>query len=390
VIDGVRTRVRGVPAKKKDTSMNEANTAAAIRVRVVVTGSVVAIGCILLGGCATSNTKSALLSGAEPVERVVGPHDKVAPGGGRYQVGRAYSIGGRTYVPRVDPNLDQTGVASWYGGDYHHGTRTANGEVYDRTTISAAHKTMPLPSYARVTNLENGRSIVVRVNDRGPFVASRVIDLSEKTAELLDMKRHGLGKVRVQYVGRAGLAGSDARVLAATLRGPGINSGYDERTLLAQADLGAGPRRAIPAAVPTLVASAAPDAPRGAAQASLFGQARAAAPTTPAVRTVAFVSPTDASSFELAGVDATTMRAAMIATRPSAASPVLTRVSEPATGAPMSILPLASGAVATSVEPDDTGYSSRTSSYAAETRISAAHAIFRPMGEGDRLAALVD
>ena len=378
-----------MPVGEKDTLMKQATTTAAALLRVVVTGTIVVGAGALLAGCG-STTRTTMLSGAEPLERVVGPKDKVTPGGGRYQVGKPYNIGGRTYVPHEDPNLDQSGLASWYGGDYHHGTKTANGEVYDRTSISAAHKTMPLPSYARVTNLNNGRSIVVRVNDRGPYVGSRIIDLSEKTAELLDMKRYGLGKVRVQYVARAGLGGSDSRVLAATLSGPGINSGHDERTLLAQADLRGGPRRDLPASAPTLVASATRAAPTGAAQASLYGQARAA--STTGLRSVAFVQ-TDATSFELAGVDAAKMRAALLAARPAAAPATLSTASvAPASGAPMSILPsgASTGAVAASDDEDGAGVTRRTSSYAATDRIDAAHAIFRSMGAGDRLAALAD
>ncbi len=370
--------------------MSQPKTTIVVRARIAVTGSVVVAAGMLLAGCATSNTKTALLSGAEPVERVVGPHDKVTPGGGRYQVGKPYTIGGKTYYPHEDRNLDQSGVASWYGGDYHHGTKTANGEVFDRGAISAAHKTMPLPSYARVTNLSNGRSLVVRVNDRGPYVGSRIVDLSEKAAELLEMKRYGLGKVRVQYIGRAGLAGSDNRVLAATLRGPGMNSGHDERTLVAQADLGTGPRRALPS-MPTLVASADTPAPVvGAARASLFGQARATAPAS-TTRGVAFVPVADANSFELAGVDPATIRAALLASKHAPATSVAATM-EPASGGPMSILPLATnpGAVATSDDEGATSLPSRTSSYAAGARISSAHAIFRTMGDGDRLAALVD
>ncbi|WP_333822591.1 septal ring lytic transglycosylase RlpA family protein [Pinisolibacter sp.] len=369
--------------------MSQPKTTAVVRTRIAVTGSVVVAAGMLLAGCATSNTKTALLSGAEPVERVVGPHDKVTPGGGRYQVGRPYTIGGKTYYPHEDRNLDQSGVASWYGGDYHHGTKTANGEVFDRGAISAAHKTMPLPSYARVTNLTNGRSLVVRVNDRGPYVGSRIVDLSEKAADLLEMKRHGLGKVRIQYIGRAGLAGSDNRVLAATLRGPGLDSGHDERTLVAQADLGTGPRRALPT-MPTLVASADTAAPVGAARASLYGQARA---TTPAVaRGVAFVPVADANSFELAGVDPTTIRAALLASKHAPANTGITAAMAPASGGPLSILPLASnpGAVAASDDESAPSLPSRTSSYAAGERISSAHAIFRTMGDGDRLAALAD
>ncbi len=384
--------------------MTNPMASAAIPRRVVVTGSIVVVSAVFLAGCGTSVTRTALLAGAEPIERVVGPKDKVSPGGGRYQVGKAYSIGGRTYVPKEDPSLDETGVASWYGGDFHHGTRTANGEVYDRGTITAAHKTMPLPSYARVTNQKNGRSIVVRVNDRGPYVGSRVIDISEKTAELLDMKRFGLGQVRVQYIGRAGLAGSDARVLAATLTGPGIHSGHDERTLLAQADLKAGPRQNIPANAPIMVASAAPTptptptasvAPTGAAQASLFGRAATQGATLqtaslPSTRAAAFVPVTDASSFELAGVDARAMRAALIAAKPTATATGVATLDAPrATGAPLSILPGAGNSSALAAEDVVARPPARTSSY-APARVSAAHGLFARMGEGDRLAALID
>jgi rare lipoprotein A len=108
-------------------------------------------------------------------------------------------------------------LASWYGDDFH-GRYTANGEIFDMNSISAAHPTMPLPSYARVTNLANHRSIVVRVNDRGPYVGNRVIDLSVKTAKILGFYGEGVAKVKVEYVGRAPLEGSDDRKLAATLR----------------------------------------------------------------------------------------------------------------------------------------------------------------------------
>ena len=105
-------------------------------------------------------------------------------------MGKPYNINGRTYVPAEDPSYRAEGIASWYGRDFH-GRLTANGEVYDMHSISAAHTTLPLPSYVRVTNLENGRSIVVRVNDRGPYARSRVIDLSIGTAKALDFYSRG-------------------------------------------------------------------------------------------------------------------------------------------------------------------------------------------------------
>jgi rare lipoprotein A len=133
-------------------------------------------------------------------------------------VGKPYRVAGRTYIPQDNPEgYTATGTASWYGANFH-GRKTANGEVYDMNAISAAHPTMPMPSYARVTNLENGRSIVVRVNDRGPYAHGRIIDLSTGTAKALGSYGQGLARVRVEYVGRAGLAGSDDNALLATLR----------------------------------------------------------------------------------------------------------------------------------------------------------------------------
>ncbi len=152
--------------------------------------------------------------------RVVAAGQPVPKGGGRYSVGRPYQIAGKTYVPQEDPNYRATGTASWYGEDFH-GRKTANGEVFDMNSIAAAHPTLPLPSYVRVTNLRNKRSLVVRVNDRGPFHQGRVIDLSVRAAELLGFHRNGIAPVRVEYVGPASVDGSDDVKLAATLRNDG-------------------------------------------------------------------------------------------------------------------------------------------------------------------------
>ena len=149
--------------------------------------------------------------------RVVEPGQPVPKGGGVYRVGKPYTVAGRVYVPEENINYSAVGLASWYGDDFH-GRYTANGEIFDMTSISAAHPTLPLPSYARVTNLANNRSIVVRVNDRGPYVGDRVIDVSVKTAELLGFYGRGVARVKVDYVGRAPLTGSDDRKLMATLR----------------------------------------------------------------------------------------------------------------------------------------------------------------------------
>jgi rare lipoprotein A (peptidoglycan hydrolase) len=138
----------------------------------------------------------------------------IGPKGERGSKGK---LNGRTYVPTDDSKYRAEGIASWYGPDFH-GRLTANGERYDMHGISAAHRTMPLPSYARVTNLDNGRSIIVRVNNRGPFVHNRIIDLSTGTAKALDFYRNGTARVRVEFVGRAPIEGSDDQMLLATLR----------------------------------------------------------------------------------------------------------------------------------------------------------------------------
>ncbi|HEV7310350.1 septal ring lytic transglycosylase RlpA family protein [Ensifer sp.] len=134
---------------------------------------------------------------------------------GQYVVGKPYSMKGKRYYPKEEPSYDRRGVASWYGSAFQ-GRRTANGETYDADYLSAAHPTLPLPSYVRVTNLESGASLIVRVNDRGPYHDGRLIDLSGKAAEMLDLKRRGTATVRVQYVGRPGMGGDDRAFLMAS------------------------------------------------------------------------------------------------------------------------------------------------------------------------------
>ena len=152
--------------------------------------------------------------------RVVEDGQPVPRGGGQYLVGHPYTIAGHTYYPRENPNYSAVGLASWYG-DAFHGRRTANGEVYDMRSLSAAHPTMPLPSYARVTNLENGYSVIVRVNDRGPYHSGRVMDVSSRAADVLDFKGTGTARIRVDYVGPAPMEGSDDDELLASLRTDG-------------------------------------------------------------------------------------------------------------------------------------------------------------------------
>lgn len=134
---------------------------------------------------------------------------RALPGQGIYKVGRPYTVAGRTYVPAEDPDYKETGTASWYGDGFHGGL-TANGEIYDMRRLTAAHRTLPMPSYAYVHNPANERTIMVRINNRGPFKGGRIIDLSSEAARLLDFKSRGVAEVRVTYAGRAPLDGNDA------------------------------------------------------------------------------------------------------------------------------------------------------------------------------------
>jgi len=144
---------------------------------------------------------------APPADRaaVDGPGERALEGG-RYKLGAPYEVAGTWYVPAEEPHYDEVGVASWYGDDFA-GKATANGERFDMYSASAAHATLPLPSILEVTNLENGRTIRVRLNDRGPFKAGRIIDLSRGAAEALGYMEKGTAKVRVRYIGPARLGG---------------------------------------------------------------------------------------------------------------------------------------------------------------------------------------
>jgi len=148
-----------------------------------------------LAACSTPRSVPAPVTLSEPSPVPDAPQ--------KVKIGQPYQISGIWYYPKDDQNYDQTGIASWYGHPFH-GQATANGETYDMDSLSAAHQTLPLPSYVRVTNLENGRSLVVKVNDRGPFVNGRIIDLSRRSARLLGFYDQGTAKVRVQRVNTPG------------------------------------------------------------------------------------------------------------------------------------------------------------------------------------------
>ena len=211
------------------------------------------------GGCAQSPQQLAAASHGKEYfpestygrasRRVVADGQPIPHGGGQYLVGRPYTVAGHTYYPS-EHRITQIGNASWYG-DAFHGRLTANGEIYDRDGFTAAHPTMPLPSYARVTNLRNNSSMIVRVNDRGPYASNRVMDVSRRVAETLDFKRYGTAKIKVEYVGRASLAGSDDSKLYASLRTDGPAHWQSEP----------GESMVAEAAPPARVASLAPYAP---------------------------------------------------------------------------------------------------------------------------------
>jgi len=176
---------------------------------------VCAVLSLFLAHCASSGVDSRF--GVAASQHAVDPGEPVPKGGGVYHVGQPYVVAGRMYVPEDNPHYQAVGLASWYGEDFH-GRYTANGEIFDLNGISAAHPTLPLPSYVRVTNLQNGRSLIVRVNDRGPYHGNRIIDVSLRAAHLLGFRNRGTAWVSVEYVGRAPMEGSDDQVLEATLR----------------------------------------------------------------------------------------------------------------------------------------------------------------------------
>ncbi|MBX3596356.1 MAG: septal ring lytic transglycosylase RlpA family protein [Rhizobiaceae bacterium] len=192
---------------------------------------VMIVSAIVIAGCSSSGTTSrSAVAKKKPTEyfseaeygvkaspRVSTARSRLKRGGGRDQVGKPYQIRGKWYYPKEVASYSKTGAASWYG-DAFHGRLTANGEIYDMTHLTAAHPTMPLPSYARVTNTANGASVIVRINDRGPYHGNRIIDLSRRAAEMLDYVHSGTAKVKVEYVGRAPLDGQDDEFLMASYR----------------------------------------------------------------------------------------------------------------------------------------------------------------------------
>ena len=184
--------------------------------KVISFGCVVIAMSIALAGCSSRNSSSRSAK-LDPFAGTGSPYykgkGKIPMGGGRYQVGDPYQVAGRWFTPHEQPNYDKTGPASWYGEAFNR-RKTSNGEWFDMDQFTAAHPTLPLPSYAKVTNLENGNSIIVRINDRGPFVGPRIMDLSKRSSIALGFKQQGTATVRVQYIGPAPLNDNGSHLMA--------------------------------------------------------------------------------------------------------------------------------------------------------------------------------
>ncbi len=230
---------------------------------ITLTCVVLAAG-LALGGC--SSKKSAKL---DPFAGVGSPYykgkGKIPFGGGRYQVGKPYQVAGRWFTPKEQPGYDKKGLSSWYGEAFHR-RQTSNGEWFDMAQLTAAHATLPLPSYAKVTNLENGATVIVRINDRGPFVDTRVLDVSKRVAEVLGYKQQGTAQVRVQYIGPAPLNDKGSHLMAMNQE---LERGTPLRQMIATA--GGNQHNYAEAKRPRAVQQAAFEPPQQSDESSTYG-----------------------------------------------------------------------------------------------------------------------
>lgn len=334
----------------------------------------VAAGFLAACGSTPEPTKSKFSPkkyGVKGSPKVVASGKPVPKGGGRYVVGKKYKIAGKWYYPKHEPNYKKTGLASWYGPTFH-GRKTANGEIFDRNGLTAAHTTMPLPSYARVTNTANGRSMIVRVNDRGPFHGNRVIDLSERVASMLGTKGKGIGKVKVEYIGKARIDGRDEEYLMASYAGPGsVAPGASQPgTLFAKLT----PKAPVTAARGPVVGPATPPAPRPYGLVTRVASAQSA-PSYQIAFDPAVAFETSQSTIRVASLNTFTPKPVQ-ARAPSAGTVSSAPPATPAAYAPpaqpgtLGVLRIpATGA------PQDLTAGSAISSYVANDRIAAAHAI---------------
>jgi rare lipoprotein A len=207
---------------------------------------VVLASAVALAGCSSHKSEKQMAARNSFGESLAGFRGKgssyysgkgqIPRGGGRYSVGKPYQVAGKWFTPKAQPGYDRKGAASWYGEEFHR-RKTSNGEYFDMAMLTAAHPTLPLPSYARVTNLENGKVIVVRINDRGPFVGTRIIDLSKRSAQALGYLGKGKTNVRVQWIGNAPLNDQGSHLAMMNRKAA---SGAGMGTLIAAAD---GPAR---------------------------------------------------------------------------------------------------------------------------------------------------
>jgi rare lipoprotein A len=316
--------------------------------------AIAAASSLLLSACASNGPREVSsrkhskeyfpesIYGVKASPRVTNLRTNLPRGGGRDQTGKPYMVKGQWYYPREEKSYRKVGGASWYG-DAFHGRLTANGEIYDMTHLTAAHPTMPLPSYARVTNMANGNSVIVRVNDRGPYEKGRIIDLSHRAAEMLDYAHAGMASVKVEYVGRAPLDGHDDKFLVASYRPgkgaqqPPLNEGLPTGVMIAmngpqptdgavrQPQLPFALKPAADTAAPTTVAavslpSAGPIAPQRPAEAprnipfAVMGYAGAET-EAPAKGLAAFDRASASGSYVLAGTFAGRAGAQALAAR---------------------------------------------------------------------------
>jgi rare lipoprotein A len=245
--------------------------------RAMILPLVLVIAGLAVSGCSSKKAKHGAL---DPFAGTGSPYytgeGDPPRGGGRYQVGGPYKVAGRWFRPREQPHYDVTGPASWYGEDFNY-RMTSNGEWFNMNDLTAAHPTLPLPSYVKVTNLDNGREVIVRVNDRGPFVGPRIIDMSKRSAEVLGFKDKGKTKVRVQYIGPAPLNDRGPHLAAMNRE---LQSGTPLKTMIAAADRNEA----------TMVAAATQPMPPVAAQAEIVLAAASPLPQTAAPQAAAPVA----------------------------------------------------------------------------------------------------
>lgn len=286
-----------------------------------------------------------------------------SPGQGGYKVGSPYQVAGVWYVPKEDPTYDHTGVASWYG-DAFHMKATANGETFDMNAVSAAHTTLPLPSMVQVTNLDNGKSITVRVNDRGPFVGNRIIDLSHEAARQLGYDRAGLANVRVRYVGPAPLLGPDAGVRYAAAKPLPTR-------LASGAATAATPVAARAAMAPAAAHPVEPDPVMALASSSAAPPLKAA-PSVVAVNSEALppLATAPVASQALPPLTGSAISSAPIGAVNSAPAPVL--AATPTTPTPPPTTTLAAAAGPSSLRVQAGAFSSEVNAQRAVTQLSAA------------------